>query len=300
MHGIIPLYKPKGMTSHDCVMKIRRMLQTKKVGHTGTLDPSVEGVLPICVGEATKIISFLLPLHKQYIADVFLGRSTTTEDADGETVEEKTLDSVPTEEEIRQVLASFTGEIIQIPPMYSAIKVNGKKLYEYARENIEIERPERKVMIYNIEHLHSNGLITNPFRIKVTCSKGTYIRTLSVDIGKALGYPAHMSFLKRMETDGFHLDETITFEEIERKIDENNIPSMLLPVEKAVRHLYHYSVDEKMKDRVLQGQKFPKPSDIMTNDPFAMMYEQKLLAIYEIHPNHPNLIKPVRVFNLHK
>ena len=141
MHGIIPLYKPKGMTSHDCVMKIRRMLQTKKVGHTGTLDPSVEGVLPICVGEATKIISFLLPLHKQYIADVFLGRSTTTEDADGETVEEKTLDSVPTEEEIRQVLASFTGEIIQIPPMYSAIKVNGKKLYEYARENIEIERP---------------------------------------------------------------------------------------------------------------------------------------------------------------
>src|SRR5690625_2979508 len=174
MNGIIPLYKPKGMTSHDCVAKMRRLLKIKKIGHTGTLDPSVEGVLPICVGEATKIIPFLLPLKKVYIADVFLGKSTTTEDADGEIVLEKKVETPPTNEEIHTALRQFQGEIKQVPPMYSAIKVKGKKLYEYARENKEIERPSRTVTIYKIERLITESETNNPFRIKVTCSKGTY------------------------------------------------------------------------------------------------------------------------------
>src|SRR5690625_1002496 len=141
IHGILPLYKPKGFTSHDCVMKVRKLLNIKKVGHTGTLDPGVEGVLPICIGEATKIIPFLLELKKVYIADVYLGQATTTEDSDGEIVSEKEVVSPPTNEEIDSVLASFQGEITQIPPMYSAVKVKGKKLYEYARANQEIDRP---------------------------------------------------------------------------------------------------------------------------------------------------------------
>src|SRR5690625_4579863 len=141
------------MTSHDCVMKVRKLLHIKKVGHTGTLDPNVEGVLPICIGEATKIIPFLLDLKKVYIAEIILGRTTTTEDSDGETVQEEKVTLPPSDTEINRVLHQYTGKIEQTPPMYSAVKVKGKRLYEYARKNLEVERPVRQIMIYNIERL---------------------------------------------------------------------------------------------------------------------------------------------------
>ena len=300
MNGIIPLYKPKGMTSHDCVAKMRRLLKIKKIGHTGTLDPSVEGVLPICVGEATKIIPFLLPLKKVYIADVFLGKSTTTEDADGEIVLEKKVETPPTNEEIHTALRQFQGEIKQVPPMYSAIKVKGKKLYEYARENKEIERPSRTVTIYKIERLITESETNNPFRMKVTCSKGTYIRTLCVDIGKSLGYPAHMSYLQRTETDGITLAETVTFEQIEEAIHLGEIDTIFLPIERGLNHLAIYRVDEAVKRKVLQGQKLPLPKQLLKSEPFIIMHENELLAIYEKHPINKSEIKPVRVFNIHK
>lgn len=299
MDGILPLYKPKGMTSHDCVMKVRRLLKIKKVGHTGTLDPSVEGVLPICIGEATKVIPYLLPLDKVYIADVYLGKSTTTEDADGEVVEEKVLNSFPTDQAIRKVLAQFHGTIAQTPPMYSAIRVNGKRLYEYARENIEVERPTRDVTIHELSLLNENRT-DGSFRIKVRCSKGTYIRTLAVDIGASLGYPAHMSFLKRIETDGIKLSDTVTFEQIEVAVKNKTFSDTLLSIEKVLGHLYHYEVDERMVEKVLQGQKFPLPDEVNNEEPFKMMHQNKLLAIYEQHPEKPDEIKPVRVFNMHK
>src|SRR5690625_1719135 len=188
MHGIIPLYKPKGFTSHDCVFKIRKLTGIKKVGHTGTLDPNVEGVLPICIGEATKVIPFIQNLPKTYMAEIYLGKATTTEDSDGEITSEKIVEKLPSDEEIADVLTQFTGKIKQQVPLYAAVKVKGKKLYEYARKNIPVERPIREVMIYQLERIDSEKSASyNRIQIRVKCSKGTYIRTLSVDIGNALG-----------------------------------------------------------------------------------------------------------------
>lgn len=300
MDGILPLYKPKGFTSHDCVMKVRKLLRIKKVGHTGTLDPEVEGVLPICIGEATKIIPFLLHLKKVYIADVNMGKSTTTEDAEGEVVDEQKVVLPPTDAEIEEVLRSFLGEIIQVPPMYSAVKVNGKKLYEYARENKEVERPKRTITIHQIERLRLNKGENNPFRIKVTCSKGTYIRTLCVDIGNKLGYPAHMSYLQRVESDSFSIEETVTFSQLEEAIKLQNVQQLLYPLNRGLEQLDFLQVDEEMKQKVLQGQKFQTPTKTFQTDPFKMMHDDELLAIYEHHPDNEYEIKPVRVFNIHK
>src|SRR6476620_5807093 len=150
MDGILPLLKPKGMTSHDCVFKLRKILKTKKVGHTGTLDPDVTGVLPICIGRATKVAEYLTEAGKAYEGEVTLGFSTTTEDASGDKVAEKRITQVFQREQILEVLESLTGKIEQTPPMFSAVKVNGKKLYEYARAGIEVERPTREVTIYEI------------------------------------------------------------------------------------------------------------------------------------------------------
>ena len=205
MEGIIPLYKPKGMTSHDCVFKLRKILKMKRIGHTGTFDPDVTGVLPICIGKATKVAEYITDAGKMYEGEVTLGFSTTTEDASGEVVETKKVDRVISKSEIIEVLHTFTGTIRQTPPMFSAVKVNGKRLYEYARQGIEIERPTRLVTIYSIELLDDsliNGETTS-FRFRVACSKGTYIRTLAVMIGEALGFPAHMSELSQNKVGQF-------------------------------------------------------------------------------------------------
>ncbi|MEI3604641.1 tRNA pseudouridine(55) synthase TruB [Pseudogracilibacillus sp. SE30717A] len=299
MNGILPLHKPKGLTSHDCVMRVRKLLHIKKVGHTGTLDPEVEGVLPICIGEATKIIPYVLHLKKVYIADVALGKATTTEDKEGDVIEQKEVSSPPTDEEIEKVLQKFKGDIIQIPPMYSAVKVKGKRLYEYARAGINVERPQRNVTIFQIERKRLNDyLINDKFRIKVTCSKGTYIRTLCVDIGKKLGYPAHMAYLKRIESDSFHIDDTYTFDELEKAVDENRLEDILLPVDRGLNHLDTMQVDEKTKAKILQGQKFPLPSQKFKTESFKVMHHNELLAIYKLHKNEE--IKPERVFNIYK
>lgn len=302
MNGIIPLYKPKGLTSHDCVHKIRKILHIKKVGHTGTLDPDVEGVLPICVGEATKIIPFLLTLPKEYEAEVALGRTTTTEDATGEVLEEMPPGTAfPTQNQVEQVLHDHQGEITQVPPMYSAVKVKGKKLYEYARAGIEVERPKRTITIHEATLIKDKiRLAEGKFQCRILCSKGTYIRTLCVTIGAALGYPAHMSQLTRTMSDGIDVSETYTLEEITDKKQQNNLTDIFLPVSQGLHHLPTLQVDEAKKRKVLQGQKLSFSVDNLKTTPFKMMHEEELLAVYDVHPSDSGLIKPVRVFNLYK
>ncbi|MFC4023108.1 tRNA pseudouridine(55) synthase TruB [Oceanobacillus longus] len=296
MDGILPLWKPKGFTSHDCVMKCRKLFKTKKVGHTGTLDPEVEGVLPICIGQATKIVPFLTDTRKTYIAELKLGSATDTEDAHGNVVEQMEIDDMPSEVEINSVIKSFRGKIVQIPPMYSAVKVNGKKLYEYARANESVERPKREVMIYELDKL-SYDPSNYTIRMKIVCSKGTYIRTLCVDIGKELGYPAHMSELVRTETGSFSEKNTVTFDIIEEAVGKNEQNQLLRPILEGVNHLDILQVDDETKNKVMNGQKLQKPDEKLDTNPFVVMHNEKLLAIYQQHPEKPEQIKPVRVFS---
>ncbi|MFD2925567.1 tRNA pseudouridine(55) synthase TruB [Halobacillus naozhouensis] len=298
MHGILPLWKEKGYTSHDCVSKARGMLHTRKIGHTGTLDPDVEGVLPLCVGKATKIVPFLTDTEKVYEATVTLGTSTETEDASGEVIERKPVSEAIPLERIEGILEQFTGEINQIPPMYSAVKVEGKRLYQYAREGIKVERPQRKVVISDIELLdhevsHANGQLS--FSIRVVCSKGTYIRTLCVDIGKALGFPAHMSALVRLKTGAISKENCLTFDQVQEAIDHGNGEKLLLPLSKGLEHIDTYHIPQDQRQAIKHGQVLSKPNEL-TASIFRVMCEQEVLAIYQIHPTKPDRIKPVRVF----
>ncbi|MFD1037942.1 tRNA pseudouridine(55) synthase TruB [Virgibacillus byunsanensis] len=297
MDGILPLWKPKGLTSHDCVVKVRKLLRTKKVGHTGTLDPEVEGVLPICIGEATKIVPFLTDTKKTYIAEVKLGAATDTEDSHGKITNQTEILNPPSLQIIENVLQSFRGQITQIPPMYSAVKVKGKKLYEYARANETVERPRRQITIHHLELLAQTTNETDTFQVKVVCSKGTYIRTLCVDIGEALGYPAHMSNLIRLATGSISKEDTVTFTEMDEAIEQNLQEKLVLPITRGIDHLDCLFVDEETKNKVLHGQKLKQPEIVPNTDPFAVMFDKQLLAIYQTHPEKPEQIKPVRVFN---
>lgn len=285
------------MTSHDCVIKARKALKTKKVGHTGTLDPEVEGVLPLCIGEATKIVPFLTDTKKTYIAEVKLGAATETEDSYGKTVETAEVSRFPDMETIDRTLDSITGESKQTPPMYSAIKVKGKRLYEYARANQPVERPERSIHIYSIRRIAADER-NHTVRFEVTCSKGTYIRTLCVDIGKSLGFPAHMSFLERTRTGDFTKEQAVPLEQVLAAKTTEELKTLLLPLETGVTHLEAFEVDEDTKRKISYGQKLPRPDNLPVSGPFRMMHEGKLLAVYQPHEANKEEIKPVRVFQV--
>lgn len=299
MDGILPLWKPIGPTSHDCVIQMRKLYQTKKIGHTGTLDPAVEGVLPICIGEATKIVPYLTESTKTYVAEVTLGFSTDTEDQTGTIIDEKKVDTAFDHDTLENVLATFVGKIMQVVPLYSAVRVNGKKLYEYARTNEPVIRPEREVTIESIALLKDTlKFEDNLFRFsfEAMCSKGTYIRTLCLDIGKQLGYPAHMSRLVRTQTGNFTAEQTYTFDQLKAKSDLKELEDILLPIQQGVEHMDVYQVDERLAEKVWQGQKLALPEQKIKTDPFRVEYEDKLLAIYQLHPTKIDQIKPVRVF----
>lgn len=240
MDGILPLYKDRGMTSNDAVMKCRGIFQTRKVGHSGTLDPNVDGVLPICIGKGTKTVNYLMQSGKKYRGEVMLGFATTTEDLDGEKVEETPLKQPFNDDQIQQMMDSMTGEIIQIPPMYSAVKVHGKRLYEYARAGEEVERPQRKATIKSFKLTAPSEFDTatglQKVKFEVECSKGTYVRTLAVDLGKKLGVAAVMSDLTRLQSGGFTLDQTISLAELQKLKDHGeNLQKVLFPVGYAFR-----------------------------------------------------------------
>lgn len=273
MDGVLLLDKPAGMTSHDCVNIVRKVLKTKKVGHTGTLDPSVTGVLPICVGRATKISQFLTANEKEYLGEVTIGFSTTTEDADGELVEEKRVDRTITKEEVEAVLKSMLGSSIQVPPMYSAVKVNGKKLYEYARAGLEVERPRREVTIYELEllgdvHQSEDGLVKFSFRVKG--SKGLFVRTVAVTIGEKLGYPAHMSHLRRIASGVFNISDCLSLEAFKEKAESNTLT--LLTLEQAMADFPSVVVDSWVEKLVRNGvQLYPKQVNHVTVSPVALL-----------------------------
>ncbi|MFN4213197.1 MULTISPECIES: tRNA pseudouridine(55) synthase TruB [Exiguobacterium] len=236
--GVLILDKDSGMTSHDCVFKLRKLFQTKKVGHTGTLDPEVTGVLPICLGRATKLSRFLTDEGKRYEAEVTIGTATMTEDAHSEVVDSRLVDiEAFTSDEIDQVLQALTGRIEQIPPYYSAVKVNGKKLYEYARKGQTVERPRRMVVIHRLtrtsEPVFADGVCR--FQIDVECGKGTFIRTLAVQIGEALGYPAHMSDLRRTRSGSFDATDAVNLETLQALETVEERMQYLIPLEEVIK-----------------------------------------------------------------
>lgn len=218
MDGIINVYKEAGFTSHDVVAKLRGILGQKKIGHTGTLDPMATGVLPVCCGKATKVCELLADRDKTYQAVCRLGVVTDTQDMTGKVLEEASVKNV-TEEDVTQAVESFLGESTQIPPMYSALKVNGKKLYELAREGKTVERKPRPITISKIEILQMD-IEECTFSMEVTCSKGTYIRTLCHDIGQKLGVGAAMQNLVRTRVGNFSIEDALTLEELETLFQE--------------------------------------------------------------------------------
>lgn len=226
LSGVVLLNKPAGFTSHDCVNKMRRLYNTKKVGHTGTLDPMATGVLPILIGRAAKASDFLMAENKRYLAGLRLGLTTDTEDTTGETL---TLsDKIPSEDEVRRVCAEFVGDIMQVPPMYSALKVDGKKLVDLAREGKVIEREARPITIHSIEV--KRGDSSSDYILDVRCSKGTYIRTLCADIGGRLACGGAMSSLARLASGDFAVDSCVTLDELER-MSENERAALVKPTE---------------------------------------------------------------------
>ncbi|MBO1198980.1 tRNA pseudouridine(55) synthase TruB [Staphylococcus simiae] len=303
-NGILPVYKERGLTSHDVVFKLRKILKTKKIGHTGTLDPEVDGVLPICIGPATRISDYVMDMGKSYVATVTIGRSTTTEDQTGVTIAQSNVnDGQITVDQVDKVLQHFQGHISQTPPMYSSVKVNGKKLYEYARNNETVERPTRTVIIYNIKRISELNFTNNEcnFDITVTCGKGTYIRTLATDIGKALELPAHMSKLTRIESGGFKLEDSLSLEDIKALHEHDSLQTKLFPIEYGLKGLSQIIIeDPQVKQRILNGQKFyTRQFKQQFNEQVVFIDHstKKALAIYIIHPDKPAEIKPKKVFN---
>lgn len=225
--GIANIYKPIGKTSAFAVAVIRRITKIKKVGHTGTLDPLATGVLPICIGrESTRLSDIIMAEDKQYRTVLKLGQTTTTQDIEGEVIE--TFEVNVTEEDIINAVKKFEGEIYQIPPMYSAIKIGGKKLYELARQGVEVERKPRKINIYKLE-IENIDLENSEVTILVDCSKGTYIRTLCNDIGESIGTGGFMKSLIRTKCGGFNVENSITLEEFERLWKEEKFDEILTP-----------------------------------------------------------------------
>lgn len=245
MNGVLNIFKPKGMSSFDAVRVVKKVAGTGKVGHTGTLDPEATGVLPICIGRATKIIDYIMDSEKVYEVTLKLGIRTTTYDLEGEVLEERDPSHL-TEEEILNAINSFKGEYSQIPPMYSALKQNGVRLYELARKGIEVERKGRLVNIDNLEDIKIN----NPYiSMKVTCSKGTYIRSLCYDIGEKLGVFATMTQLNRAKTSVFSQEKSININELTKE----NINDYILSMEEALEKYDKIIVNKKYAKLLVNG-----------------------------------------------
>ncbi len=245
MNGILNIFKPKGMSSFDVVRVVKKVAKTGKVGHTGTLDPEATGVLPVCIGRATKIIDYIMDSEKVYEVTFKLGIRTTTYDLEGEILEEKDTSNLRNED-ILDVIREFIGEYSQVPPMYSALKQNGVRLYELARKGIEVEREGRLIKIYNIEDIKIN----NPYvSMKVTCSKGTYIRSLCYDIGEKLGGFGTMTELNRSKTSVFSQEKSININDL----TEGNIGNYIVTMEEALSKYEAITVHGKYVKLLING-----------------------------------------------
>lgn len=282
MNGILVINKPQDFTSRDVVNKIGGILKTKKVGHTGTLDPIATGVLVICIGNTTKLCEVLTSEYKEYIATIKLGIKTDTLDTTGTIIETKDFNI--TEPQIKEVLSSFLGQSTQTTPIYSAVKVNGKKLYEYAREGIEVELPTREINITNIELISfDNDEIT----FKTTVSKGTYIRALIDDICKKLNTVGTMSSLIRTKQGSFIIEDSYTIKDIEN----NNYK--LIPIEEALSTLESINIDEETYNKVKNGSIIEKT---FKEDIANLVYKDKIVAIYQTYHSDNSKAKPFKMF----
>ena len=269
MNGVLNIFKNKGMTSFDVVSRVRKIANEKKVGHTGTLDPEAEGVLPVCIGKATKIIDYIMDSEKGYSVKFKLGIKTTTYDLEGEVIEERDTSSL-TEKEVEEAINSFKGEYSQVPPMFSALKKNGVRLYDLARKGIEVEREGRNVKIYNIENIN----IELPYvSMDVTCSKGTYIRSLCYDIGEKLNVFATMTELKRFKTSFFSEDDSINIDDL----NEENIKEHLISIEEALKNYPEIYLTKGYDKLIINGvrvadKRFTK--NVVENDILYKVYDE--------------------------
>lgn len=285
--GIVLLNKPEGVTSNGLLQQVRRVYNAKKAGHTGALDPFATGLLPICLGEATKISGLLLDSDKRYIATLQLGLETDSGDKDGNPL--KTI-AVPalSKAMLETVFSQFEGDVMQVPPMYSALKHQGKPLYEYARKGIHIERAARPIHIYELKLIDFENTVV---RFEVLCSKGTYVRTLGEDIAKALGTVGHLTGLHRTQTGALTGDEMATLEEIELNKD-----AYLQPLDLPLKHLQAIHLNAKDTDKILHGGKLaveePETPLVRFYDP-----QQRFIGVGEWQ-QEKQLLKPKRLFNL--
>ncbi|MDM0490527.1 tRNA pseudouridine(55) synthase TruB [Clostridium perfringens] len=269
MNGVINIYKNTGMTSFDVVAMVRRVAKMKKVGHTGTLDPAASGVLPVCLGKATKIIDYIMENKKVYRVNLKLGMVTDTYDLEGEVLREKDASHI-TKDEILNGINSFVGTIDQVPPMYSALKQNGVRLYELARQGIEVHREARKVTIYSIENIKIES--NDNIQMDVCCSKGTYIRSLCYDIGEKLNVGATMTALERIQNGPFTKEEAINIEDLTEELLEKHIIS----IEKALDSFEKITVNEKFGKLLRNGVK------VFDNRMYSEEVEfNKLYRVYE-------------------
>ena len=300
LNGVINVYKEKGYTSHDVVAIVRKTLNIKKVGQTGTLDPDAEGVLPVCIGQATKLADYIMAERKSYTAEITFGAETTTQDASGDIIKEYeyTFD----ENRLREVIDTFKGEQTQVPPMYSAIKINGKKLYEIAREGKEIERKARKITVYDIRIAEINP--PNKAIIEIDCSKGTYIRSLCSDIGNKLGWGAFMSSLTRTASGKFKLNEAVKLDELKNAAERGEAEKFIIPPDDVLSGYKRVTVSEKADKYLYNGGKIyggylkydKKPSDneiVLGYDATGRLVGIYLYKFDEEKKNY--FIKPVRL-----
>ena len=296
MNGIIIVNKEPGFTSFDVVAKLRGICRQRKIGHTGTLDPAATGVLPVCLGSGTKLCDMLTDKEKEYVAELLLGVRTDTQDTTGQIL--STQEVTATEQQIREVCAGFVGEYDQIPPMYSALKVNGKKLYELAREGKVIERKARHVCIHELEILEINLLVVT---MRVSCSKGTYIRTLCEDIGNVLGCGGTMQSLRRTKVGPFTIDQALTLDRIQALRDEDRLLTILRPVDSVFADCPAMHVTtEGLK--LLENGNVLSPHQLEENilypaGEWVRIYrpDQSFAGIYTYVPNQQKY-KPVKMF----
>ena len=274
INGIVNVYKEKGYTSHDVVAKLRGILHQKKIGHTGTLDPEAEGVLPVCLGKGTRLCDMLTDEHKTYVAGLYLGITTDTQDMTGKVLEKRSLEGI-TGNQVREVIRSFLGSQLQVPPMYSARKVNGKKLYELAREGKEVEREARPVTFFEIRILDMD---LPRVQMEVCCSKGTYIRTLCHDIGQKLGCGGTMETLKRTRVGRFSIEESMTLDQIAQAGDCSFVHS----VEEMFQQLNKVSVPERLDKALYNGNTFRYKANL-ENQEQVRVYSSKeeFIGIYQ-------------------
>ena len=280
LNGIVVLNKERGMTSSDCVYKLRRLLHIRKIGHAGTLDPEVNGVLPIAIGQATKLIELMHEEPKAYIGTGRFGLATDSYDLEGKVLETKAVEKPFTRDEISSGMEKLTGELEQVPPIYSAVRVNGMRLYEYARKNIPVERPKRKVEVFNYqltnELRYDKEHKTQDFDFAIKCSKGTYVRSLVNDLGSLLNMPAVMTSLTRISSSGFNINHAVTLSYIEENID--NPEKWLQAIDEFFKDYQTVELDPSQFDRVKNGAAIKL--DINTAK-VALRSNNKIKAIYK-------------------